>query len=185
MTGWLKQTQAVSGALLAQPRYRWIVIGVSVIYLVAFLASLQDLTLSGGPLSLTVVDLSAMFRRTGFLIFDAVAMLRTPWFTWLVSPINIAVGLVISFLVGLNLALSWIAWRQPKTCSVSSATGTLGVLPALLAGGACCAPAILLVLGLQATATLMTAIQWMLPVALLLLLGSLVWIAQKTRTEML
>jgi len=182
---WLKQTLQVSGALLAQARYRWIVLVVTLLYLLAFLISLQNLTASGGPFSLTVVDLSAMFRRTGFLIFDAVAVLSTPWFTWLVSPINIAVGLVISFLVGLNLTLSWIAWRQPKTCSVSSAAGTMGVLPALLAGGACCAPAILLVLGIQATAAMMTAVQWMLPIALLLLLVSLVWIAQKTRTEML
>lgn len=183
--GWLKQTAQVTGGLLAQARYRWMVIAVSLLYLVAFLFSLQDLTTSGGPFSLTVVELSAMFRRTGFVIFDAVAVLSTPWFTWLVSPINLVIGLLISFLVGLNLTLSWIAWRQPKTCSVSSATGTMGVLPALLAGGACCAPAVLLVLGIQATATMMTAIQWMLPVALLLLLGSLVWIAQKTRVEML
>lgn len=182
---WLNQTLRVTGGLLGQARYRRIVIAVSIVFLLIFLFSLQDLTFSGGPFSLTVVELSAMFHRTGFLLFDAVAVLRTPLFTWLVSPINTAIGIVISFLIGLNLTLSWIAWRQPKTCSVNSTTGAVGVLPALLAGGACCAPAILLVLGIQATATLMTAIQWMLPLALFLLLGSLAWIAQKTRTGML
>jgi len=182
---WLSRTRRVTGALLRRSGYRRIVIGVAIVYLLAFLISLRDLTLSGGAFSLTVVELSAMFRRTGFLLFDAIAVLRTPWLTWVISPINTAIGVALSFLVGLNLALSWIAWRQPRTCSVSSATGTLGVLPALLAGGACCAPAVLLVLGIQATAALMSAVQWMLPLAFLLLLGSLIWIAQKTRTEML
>ena len=179
------QTVRVCGALLSRTRFRRAIVVVMLLYWMAFLASLQQLTLFGGGFSLVAVDPAAMFRRTGFLLFDAIAIVRTPLFTLLVSPFNMLMGLVISFLVALNLTLSWVAWRQPRACSVNGATGTVGLLPALLAGGACCAPTILLVLGIQATATLMTAVQWMIPLAFVLLLGSLVWIARKTQVEYL
>lgn len=182
---WLRQTGHVTGRLLAQLRYRWLVLAITLVYLAVFLVSLQNITASSGPFSLIVVDPAAMFRRTGFLLFDAIAVLQTPLFTWLVAPLNIAMGLVLSFLVGLNLTLSWVAWRQPTVCSVHGSAGSVGLLPALLAGGACCAPTILLVLGIQASAALMTTIQWMIPLAFALLLGSLVWIAQKTQAEQL
>ncbi len=50
---------------------------------------------------------------------------------------------------------------------------------------ACCAPTLLLVLGIQATAALITAVQWLIPLALVLLIGSLVWVAQKTDATLL
>lgn len=185
MMFWLWQTGRVSRTLLAQARYRRMVIALALAYLVVFLIALQNITGTSGAFSLIVVDPAAMFRRTGFLLFDAFAVLQTPLFTWLVAPLNIAMGLVLSFLVGLNLTLSWVAWRQPRICSVHGSVGSVGLLPALLAGGACCAPTILLVLGIQASAALMTTVQWLIPLAFALLLGSLIWIAQKTQAEQL
>ncbi len=185
MRNLFRQAMTVSRRVLAHHRYRRIIAAVGAVYLVAFLAAIQDLTLPGGGFDLVTTDPAHMLRRTGFLLFDAVAVVTTPLFTLLVSPINIAFGLVLSFLVGLNLTLSYIAWTQPKACSVNGTTGTLGVLPALLAGGACCAPTILLILGIQATAALITTVQWMIPAALVLLAGSLLWISAKTAVEQL
>lgn len=184
--GWLRQTLSVCVTVLQISRYRRAVVVLAFLYLVAFLFAIQNLTLpTGAGFTLLWADPALMFRRTGFLLFDAIAVIRTPLFTWLLSPINLLLGLVISFLVGLNLLLSWIAWRQPRVCRVNGTTGTLGLIPALLAGGACCAPTLLLVLGIQATATLITTIQWMIPLALCLLIGSLVWVAQKTNPVLL
>lgn len=184
--GWVKQTVQVSRILLAARRYRLGLTTITGVYLVAFLFAIQNLTLpTGSDFSVLWVDPGLMFRRTGYLFFDAIAVIHTPLFTWLLSPLNVLLGLVISLLVSLNLLLSWVAWRQPRACQVNSTTGTLGLIPALLAGGACCAPTLLLVLGIQATAALITAVQWMIPLALVLLLGSLVWVAQKTDSSLL
>jgi hypothetical protein len=175
----------VLSSVLARRRYRRAVVGIAVVYLLMFLLSLQNLTIPGGPATFRTGPLDAMFRRTGFLLFDAVALVQTPLFTLLVAPVNIAIGAVLSLLVGLNLTLSFIAWRQPKVCAIDRAAGAAGILPGLLAGGACCAPTILLIAGLQATAALVTAIQWMIPVAFVLLVGSLVWISTKTNPDLL
>lgn len=185
MRGPFGQTRRVVARVLARNRYRRLVAAVGILYLVVFLIALGNITPSTGEFSVTTGSPAAMFRRTGLLLFDAVARIRTPLFTLLVSPLNIAMGLVISFLVGLNLTMTYIAWRQPKACPVNKATGVFGLAPALLAGGACCAPTILLILGIQATAAFITAVQWMIPLALALLVGSLALIARKTQLEML
>ena len=179
------KTLTVTRRIISRSKYRRIAVIIAILYLVAFLLAVQNLSIPGGQIMVRGGNLSTMFRRTGFLLFDAVAIVQTPLFTLLVSPLNILMGLVLSLFVGLNLTMSYIAWKQPRACSVNKATGTLGILPALLAGGACCAPSILLILGIQATATLITASQWMIPLAFVLLLGSLVWISQKTEPEFL
>jgi len=180
-----KRAVRVAGRLFTVGRYRRMVVVIAVAYLAAFLAALQNITASTGPFTVTTGDPAAMFRRTGFLLFDAVALIRTPVFTLLVSPINILIGVVISLLVAINLCMTYLALRRPRACSINRASGMVGVLPALLAGGACCAPTILLILGLQATAALIAATQWMIPLALLLLSGSFVRLACDTHTEAL
>ena len=181
----IRKTATVTRQVLARKKYRRICALIAVLYLLAFLLAVQNLSIPGGGTAVRGGNLSAMFQRTGFLLFDAVAIVRIPAFTLLVSPVNILMGVVLSVFVGLNLTLCYIAWRQPRACSVNKATGTLGILPALLAGGACCAPTVLLILGIQATAALITASQWMIPLAFVLLIGSLVWISQKTQPEFL
>ena len=77
-------------------------------------------------------------------------------------------------LVGLNLAATYLAWTQPKACELGlPSTAILASLPAVLSGTACCGPVVLIVLGIQASSVLLTAFQFLLPVAVLMLLGSL------------
>lgn len=180
---WLQKTRTVVKTVVTRRRYRRITVVIGLLYLIAFLLAVQNLSIPGGQTMARAGNVSAMFRRTGFLLFDAVAIVQTPLFTLLVSPINILMGIVLSAIVGLNLTMSYVAWRQPRACSVNRATGMVGMFPALFAGGACCAPTVLLILGIQATATVITASQWMIPLAFALLLGSLIWIAQKTKPE--
>lgn len=179
----LGRVRLLGRRLLARRRYRRSVTAISVVYLVAFLFAIQDLTVPGGPVALTTGSPGAMFRRTGFVLFDAIALVQTPLFALLVSPLNIAIGLMLSVLVGLNLTMSFVAWRNPNACSTDRAAGIFGILPGLLGGGACCAPTILLIAGIQATAALLTAIQWMIPIAFLLLVASLAWISFKTNPD--
>ena len=181
----IRKTVMVTKKILSRTKYRRIAGVIAILYLIAFLLAIQNLSIPGGETTVRGGSLSAVFRRTGFLLFEAVALLQTPLFTLLVSPVNILMGLILSVFVGLNLTMSYIAWRQPRACSVNKASGTLGIIPALLAGGACCAPTILLIFGIQATAALITASRWMIPLAFVSLLGSLVWISQKTQPEFL
>lgn len=98
---------------------------------------------------------------------------------------NALVGLALSGLVGANLALSYLAVVQPRACGIGAGTGVLASVPALLSGTACCAPVILVVLGIQASAALLSLLAWLLPVGVALLLLSLAYLTTKVDPAML
>lgn len=98
----------------------------------------------------------------------------------LVSPLNIAIGLVLGTLAGANLAITYLALRQPRACRFNRATGVLASVPALLAGGACCAPAVVLLLGLQVSSLWIATFQALIRVSAALLLLSLALILRRT-----
>lgn len=179
------------GSILAIPFYRWLMVGVGAIYLFLFLVALQDISLGGRSFQFLTADWSRMFDRTGSFTFEAVAMLTLPGalglpgVTVLVSPLNILTGMFISLLVGLNLLVTYIAFRQPRACSFNRSTGILASFPALLAGSACCAPAIVLILGLQLSSLMISVFQILIPVSLVLLLITLKLILDRTNTELL
>lgn len=172
-------------AVLSVPRYRRIAIGLAVVYLVLFLIALQDVSLGGDGVEFLAVEWSRMFGRTGALTFEPIARLTVPGLTILISPINILIGAVVASLAGLNLAITYIALRQPAVCSFNRSTGIFASLPALLAGSACCAPAIVLILGLQVSSLFITVFQILIPVSVLVLLIALKLILDRTRTELI
>jgi hypothetical protein len=102
------------------------------------------------------------------------------------APLNTVLGLVLATLVGLNLAITYLAWRQPAACGLgaSSAAAVAG-LPALLSGAACCGPILLLIVGVQATGLLLTAFELLVPVATLLLVGSLLLVGRQVDPTLL
>lgn len=149
---------------------------VTVGYLVAYLTTVGDLSFAGagGPLSVRVVDdLSVVFRTTGFFRFEAVALVEVGHLTVLISPLNLAVGGGLAALVGANGALSYLAVVQPRACGLEASSGALASVPALLSGAACCGPTVLLVIGVQASATIVTGFQLLVPLAFVLLAASL------------
>ncbi len=163
--------------------YRRITIAVSTIYLALFLIALQDITFSGSGQGLVLGQLSQMFERSGVFVFEPVGIYGASLFTLLISPINILVGSVISVLVGLNLTITYIAYKHPKVCDFNRSTGVLSSLPALLAGGACCAPAIILILGIQASALMISLTQIMIPFSIVILLITLKLILDRTTLD--
>jgi hypothetical protein len=150
---------------------------VTLVYLALFLVAVADVTLDGEsrPLSLFVVpnwpDL--VFRQKAPFQFEAVAILEAPWLVWLVSPVNVALGMGLGLLTGLQIALVRIARRCALACGLSPVTGVLAGLPGLLAGSACCAPILFLLLGIQVTASLITLMGLLIPAAFLLLIAGL------------
>lgn len=171
--------------ILAIPAYRRGTMAIAFIYLILFLVALQDISLGGQGFDLVTVEWTRMFDRTTTFTFEAVARVTVPGVTILLSPVNFAIGVVLAVLAGLNLVITWIAIRQPAACSFNRSTGFLASIPALLAGSACCAPAIVLILGLQMSSLLLGAFQVLIPASLLLLILTLILILRRTQPELL
>jgi hypothetical protein len=163
--------------LLHDPANQALAWGIALAYLVVFQLAVADLTIDGAarPLSLFVVGSweSLVFRLRAPFQFEAVAILEAPFLVWLISPMNLAIGLALGLLTGAQVALVRIARRCAVACGLSPATGVLAGLPGLLAGSACCAPLLLVLLGVQVTASLVTLMGLMIPAAFALLLAGL------------
>jgi len=155
-------------------------LAVTVLYLFAFLYALTDLRIQTGVgYSTDVVrePLTRMFEPgPGPFTYEGIAVLDLWVVRWVFSPLNTAIGLGLSALVGLNLALSYLAITQPKSCGIGATTGLFASIPALLAGSTCCAPVIFLMLGIQASGLLLTTFTLLLPIGVILLLASLVYV---------
>jgi hypothetical protein len=152
-------------------------------YLGLYLFTVGDLSVvagGGGPLTVRVADdLSRAFTGLGFFRFGAVAVVSAGPVTYLLSPLNLLLAAFLAALVGANVALTYLGLVQPRACGLETSTGVLAGVPALLSGAACCGPTILLVVGVQASATLITGFQLLVPVAVVLLVGSLLLVGRQ------
>jgi hypothetical protein len=122
-------------------------------------------------------DLSpdAWFDMRAPLRFEPVAIADVGHFAFLISPMNIVVAGLLGTALALNVHGIVTLIRQPAQCRAGTAGGLAGTLPALLAGGACCAPSLVLVTGIPAISGLAAFSGWLVPLSLVLLLGSRWW----------
>ena len=157
-------------------------LATTTVYILAYLWAIGHLSSGLGGIEVVVVDdaLAQLFRQArGQLAFRPVARVSLGPVTYLFS-LNTAVGAVVAALVGLNLALSYLAYTSPAACGIGSqSAGLFASVPALLSGSACCGPVVLVVLGIQASGVLLSAFQFLLPAAILALLGSLVLVGRQ------
>ncbi|MDG5817611.1 hypothetical protein [Natronococcus sp. A-GB7] len=159
---------------------------VAAAYLAGYLWATDRLSVrSGLGSSVTVVDepLARAFERTGQLQFEPVALVDLWVVRLLLSPIDLFVGATLAALVGLNLALAYLALVQPRSCGLGAGAGAAASVPALLSGTACCAPVIVIALGVQVSGTVITVLPWLLPLGVVLLLGSLVYVGGLVDTK--
>ena len=158
---------------LFEPKNLVLAWSIAAAYLILFLVVVADLTIDGvwRPVSGfgTSDWLNLVLRQRAPFQFEAVAVLEAPWLVWLVSPINIGIGLTLGLVTGLQIALVRIAKDCAVACGLSPATGILAGLPGLLAGSACCAPLLFVLLGVQVTASLVTLMGLLIPAAFVLL----------------
>ncbi|WP_435363294.1 hypothetical protein [Haloarchaeobius sp. DYHT-AS-18] len=161
-----------------------VTLAVTALYLGIYLVAIGDLAIrSGFGVGYIVVSdpVARMFEpTTSRFAWEAIALVNLEVVRLLVSPLNIALGLVLAGLVGINLGVTYLTWRHPKACGIDrggagSSTSVLAAVPALLSGTACCGPVVLIALGVSASGALLTVFEWLLPVGVLLLLASLVY----------
>ncbi|WP_336000553.1 hypothetical protein [Halorientalis halophila] len=178
----LSRTRAASALVFRRGDSLAVFTVVTAIYLVTYLWAIGHLAPGLGGFDLLVVSdpLGKLLRpELGPFSFTPVARVALGPVTYLFS-LNTLVGLGLAALVGLNLALTYLVWRQPAACGIGrSSTGLLASVPALLSGTACCGPVVLLVVGVQASGVLLTGFQLLLPLAVALLLGSLVLVGRR------
>jgi len=177
---------ALSVAVFRRDSLAVLVVG-AVGYLVIYLVTIGDLGPAGAgtPSVRFVDDASRALASTGFFRFDAVAVASGWGVTYLFSPLNLLVALVLAGLVGANLALTYLGVVQPRACGLEASTGVVAGVPALLSGAACCGPTILLVVGVQASAAWIGVFRLLVPLALALLVGSLLVIGRQVDPALL
>ena len=178
----VSRTRAASALVFRRRDSLFVFALVTGLYLLTYLWAIGHLAPGLGGFDLLIVadPLGKLLRpELGPFSFTPVARVALGPVTYLFS-LNTLVGLGLAALVGLNLALTYLVWRQPAACGIGrSSTGLLAGVPALLSGTACCGPVVLLVVGVQASGVLLTGFQLLLPMAVLLLVGSLVLVGRR------
>jgi hypothetical protein len=131
-----------------------------------------DLVVASDPLGLVT-------RRIAPFQYEPIALVTIGPVEYLFAPVNVAVGLGLAALVGITLAVSVVAWRGPAACRIGAGAGAAAGIPGLLSGFVCCGPTLLLVIGVQASAGLLAVMQWFLPLAVLGLVATLLWVGSR------
>lgn len=188
-SGVLSRTGAALDVAAKRRDSRLVFLGAGVSYLLLYLVTVGDLSIASGETGAftvrTVDDFSRAFAGVGFFRFDAIAVVSVGPLTYLFSPFNMLLAVLLAGLVGANVALSYLGLVQPRACGLESSTGILAGIPALLSGAACCGPTILLVIGIQASATIITGFQFLVPIAIAMLVGGLLLIGRQVDPELL
>jgi len=171
---------AVRGAL-TRPDGRMTLGLTGLAYFLSYLVGLRHLGLGRSGFSVSFVSdpLTRALRQVGPFQWEPIALVVVGPVELLVAPLNMLLGAILASLVGLNLAVSVVAWRGPSACRLGPGAGTVAGLPGLLSGFACCGPTILLVVGVQASAGILSLFQWLLPITLVALLGTLLWVGSR------
>ncbi|WP_227378008.1 hypothetical protein [Haladaptatus halobius] len=157
-------------------------------YLAVYLFAIGHLASGNGQTSLLIVEdpIARANQPVGTLTWEPVARLDFWIITLLISPLNVFLGLGLALLVGLNLSVTYLAWTQPKACGLkTTSSGIVAAFPALLSGAACCGPVLLIVLGIQASGVLLTVFSALVPLAVVLLVGSLLFVGRKVDPTLL
>lgn len=149
-------------------------------YALAFLWLTGDLAGGGSGLEAGFPAWERLFERRGFLRFEPVGWIVVGGWVWTFSPLNTLLALGLGILLGLNLLAAWWVWRSPRACGLGEAsTSLLASIPALLLGGACCAPLVLIWLGLPLAGAVAGVMPILLPLAVVAMLVGLWRLARR------
>ncbi len=173
LVGLVRRTAFAVRAALGRRDGRATAAAVAAAYLVAYHLGLGHLGVRAGAV--------ASAPRFDLVVVEGppVALLSAGPVEYLFAPVNAVVGLALAALVGVTLAVSVVAWRGPAACRIGAGAGAAAGLPGVLSGVACCGPAFLAVIGVQASAGLLAAFRWFLPASVAGLLLTLLWVGSR------
>jgi hypothetical protein len=177
-------------AALRDRRARRAAVAVAAAYLLVYLLAVGDLTVSLASDLSRFVELPSLqvapdwtakllARRAAFSYEPVLAVYPLNHVTVFVAPLDLAMGLLLGALAGLNVGVALLARRASRACRLRGLPGLVGALPALLTGVTCCVPTLALALGAQFTLPLLAVSDWLFPLALAATATSLAWSAQQ------
>jgi len=147
-------------------------------YAVSYLWAIGDFSTMGQPAwDLLAGDPALWLQRREAFRFEPIAMLRAGHIAWLVNPLDILIATGLGALLAVNAQGAWILRHRPDICRgrAGGTRGALAAAPALLAGGACCAPGVLLTLGIPGLGAVAGLFEWLVPLSLLMLAANRWW----------
>lgn len=156
-------------------------------YITAYLFTVGDIGTGRYGLGWRVVEspFMRMIEMRGAFQFEAIAMAELERVILFISPGNLLMAGILGSLLALNID-GILDLRERAVCSVPGRLGTsAGALPALLAGGACCAPGILLLIGIPGLGAFIGLFAWMIPLSMILLVISRFWQRKQGATPVL
>lgn len=173
-------------------RHRRVAAAVTGLYLLVYLLAVRNLVISPStgysrfvsiPSVQVAPDWTAkVFKQIAAFYYEPVAIVYpVNHVALLVSPVNVAMGLLLGLLVGANVAVALQVVRSARACRTRAFTGLLGALPGFLTGFACCVPTVALVVGAQFTVALVALRSYFFPFALGALILALAWNARRLR----
>lgn len=159
------------------PLYCWIPPIVAVLYGVGYLYAIGDIDVIGPPAwgaflgELTPERLIA--ARAPFR-FEPVAMVEAGYVVLLISPLNLLLTILLTGLLAANIHGVMYLRAHPE-CRVGASGTFSAAAPALFAGGACCAPSLVLLLGIPGLGAAAAYAAWLVPLSILALGINRIW----------
>lgn len=175
--------------MLRDPKATWIAVLVAVIYFVFYLWSIGSVQrLPGAEVwNFLLLDNWAqlMWKTIAPFLWENVAFLEVAGYTIFLSPINLAIALLLSVLVFLNLLVAIYSLSLSRVCNVRpSFHGALGFLPAFLTGFACCVPTFVIAFGALASSFTVFFIQirpFLIPASILIMIWGYWWSVRRIK----
>ena len=146
--------------------------GYGLLYL--YLIGDIDFTNAGWQWQSVPLSVERLLSQRTPLYFEAIAKLEAGAAVILLSPLNILIAFALSLLLALNIHGAFDLSNR-RECRVPTGGMVAGALPALLAGGACCAPALLLLIGVPALGAFVGLFPWLIPLSFVLLIIGRWW----------
>ncbi|ABI57843.1 hypothetical protein ACN2MM_13280 [Alkalilimnicola ehrlichii MLHE-1] len=166
-------------ALAADPVPRRAALAAGLGYAALYLWLTGDLDLTGDTAwrwQLGRLEWAHVIQARAPFLYEAVALVQAGRLMWLISPLNLLITALLAGLLAANVHGMLTLRRGAAThCRSGRGGAASGALPALLAGSACCAPGILLLLGIPALGAFVGLFAWLIPLSLLLLALSRGW----------
>lgn len=169
-------------SILSQRRYLVTAVLAAAAYALLYLAAARLLVWQGGAEpSAAMVDISSdwrtlLFRTRAPFLYEPIGVVALGrHLTLYLAVPNIAIALLLGVLVGLNVAVSYHDFRALALRGTRGFASLVGTIPALIGGAACCVPTLILVIGLQMSATLIAVWPLLVPASAALLIAALGW----------
>lgn len=176
-------------SILSERRFFIVALISLLAYVVLYLTAMQYLLIAEGGtgsfISLQIVPdwQKLAFRQRAPFLFEPIGALYLGPLALFLSIPNLAIGFLLGLLVAANIAVSYYGFRSLGMRGVRGMHALIGTLPALISGAACCVPTLILVIGLQLTATLAAVWSLLVPISTVLLMASLWWSLRRIETD--